>query len=436
MTKWLALALAALAPYLYLYVTKYPTFYTPTPHAIIPLGDDYPQHVYNTLVACRTPEAVLQHQYPGIIHLAAAILSNCNMWQAANFFTALSIALIPLGIAAWGAYLSKFGKDGWIAAALIVPAMPRLLQSVSDGQLPEKFVLLAVMPVAAMLRSRPLLAGLAAGAAIWISFLGATYTAVATFFTASPAAILAYTAAAAPRALPALHTAGEALGSQYYMYLDPLHASFYAYFNPATLFILIALGAALAMKRPKTTFLYYTALALWAAAFLLPQLNERLVRAASFLLAISTAAMALELRNRKALAAAIAVTISGPAAAGWVWAASHYADLPYGDALKTHGLFAPAIRTASCKFEQYEKIAAVLPPNATMTVAWQLDLWLLPYLYYYRPDVKVTVVMCPQDLKPPYVVSGVHPGSWYLPCYRELPPGICDVKLYEDTRSN
>jgi len=210
--------------------------------------------------------------------------------------------------------------------------------------------------------------------------------------------------------------------------MDPLRASFYAYLNPLALPVLVALAVWLAAKKPKTLPLIATSLILWAAAFLVPSLNERLTRSAAFLLASSVIAAAWE-KSRPALILATLVVAAGPIAAGWGWVAAHFAPVPYGDQLLRYGLFQPAVRTLPCRLQAYEEIAREVPPGANLAVAWQLDLWLLPYLYQTRPDVTVNVVLCPQNLKGLHVASGLVPGSWYLPCYAGWPTGPCNVTL-------
>lgn len=210
--------------------------------------------------------------------------------------------------------------------------------------------------------------------------------------------------------------------------MDPIRASFYVYFNPIALPALAAAALWLAAKKPRTLPLLATALALWAAAFALPPLNERLARAAGFLLTASTLAAAWE-KDRRVLAATALLIAAGPAAAGWAWAAAHIAPVPYGEQLLQYGLFQPAVRTLPCKLDAYQEIAKEIPRGATVSVAWQLDLWLLPYLYQTRPDVKVNVTVCPWDMEGLRVVSGLVPGSWYLPCYSGWPTGPCNVTL-------
>ncbi|ABO07905.1 hypothetical protein [Pyrobaculum calidifontis] len=427
-------AVAAAAPYLYLYVTAYAKFFAHYRGALIPLGDDYPMHVYFALQFCHDPATVMQGQYPGLLHIAASL--PCDLWKTATALSTMAILLIPLAVAAWGLVYRAVGagKWAWPLAALAVLSQPRLLQSVGDGQLPEKYTLLVILPAAAYLwlRGRRAAAGAVAGLAAWTSYLGATYVALFALATLSPtlaATAAAVAAAGWPRVQTAFTTAAEAAGGPALIpYMDPIRASFYVYFNPIALPALAAAALWLAAKKPRTLPLLATALALWAAAFALPPLNERLARAAGFLLTASTLAAAWE-KDRRVLAATALLIAAGPAAAGWAWAAAHIAPVPYGEQLLQYGLFQPAVRTLPCKLDAYQEIAKEIPRGATVSVAWQLDLWLLPYLYQTRPDVKVNVTVCPWDMEGLRVVSGLVPGSWYLPCYSGWPTGPCNVTL-------
>lgn len=429
-----ALVAAALVPYIYLYISKYPTFFFVFHGALIPTGDDYPIHVYYALKFCRDPASILGGQYPGLVQIAASF--SCNIWGAATSLSIAALLLVPLGIAAWGLVYRALGagKQAWALSALAVLTQPRILQSIQDGQLPEKYVLLVIMPLSVYLwlKGKKALGGAVAGLAAWTSYMGSSYVALFALATLSPAymaAALAVAAAGLPRVLGAFTTAAEAAGSPVILdYTSPLKASFYAYFNPAALLLLLAVGMWLASKRPRSLPLFAAAVALWAAAFVVTPLNERFVRAAAFLLAASVLAMAQE-KSRKALAATAVIIAAGPAAAGWAWAAAHFVSVPYGGQLIQYGLFQPSVRVLPCKFEAYAQVAKELPPGANVTVAWQLDLWLLPYLYQTRPDVHVAVVLCPQELEGLRVVSGLAPNSWYLPCYSGWPAGPCNVTL-------
>jgi len=145
----------------------------------LPLGDDYPIHVYFALEARENPAAVLTTpgQYPSLIHLLGAVAED--PLTLGKIYAIYGAALIAVGAALYGIYAAQAAgrKIAVLAGAAVVVGSVRTLAGVIDGQIAEKTVVLILVPLSLILyaRGRQVAAVLTLTPAAFINYLGLAY---------------------------------------------------------------------------------------------------------------------------------------------------------------------------------------------------------------------------------------------------------------------
>ncbi len=421
-----------LIPYLALYVK-----HLAQNLAWMPLGDDYPIHVYFALEARENPTTIFTTHggYPSLIHLLGFLVTD--PLALGRLYAIYGALLIAAGAVFYGAYTAQLtgSKPATLIGAAAVIGSVRTLAGIIDGQLADKTVLLIVIPLSLMLyaKGHPTAALLSLAPVIFINYLGVAYAA---------ALALAYAIYGGKRpkiAIALLATAGVALLHDRITTVaqlaqsafaqpppipwDPLWGLIYAFYGPSAP-ILAATAAYIAVKAKHAAPLALASLTVLAAALTAPLYGERLMRIAALMMPVAAAAGLLETGHRRAAALTLAVYLAGPAAAGWAWATGHL-----------DGLFAPVQRLTPDKLQAYTQALALIPPNATVQVMWQLDLWLLPIAKTQRPDLNVEPVSCTWGKAQYYVYTTPDPRQWHMPCTHAAgpPPGKPLAKWHNTT---
>lgn len=433
--RWyLALAFLSI-PYLYLYFAEYSRLLS-----WLPPGDDFPFHVYMALLARENPALIVlsPQEYPGLPHLLG--LLSGNPLVLGRIFGVYAALLMPTGIALYGLYFASMGADkrvAFLASALLVLGSVRTLAGLLDGQLPDKTVLLILVPLALYLYSRgreiPALAVLALS--LFVNYLGLAYASLLALLMAafgSRRAKLAVLLAVPALAILASYKLGvvASLASEWQgtapLVISPAWLPMYAFYGPSG-YVLPVAAAYMFTKARRSRPLLLAALAVFAIALASPTYGERLMRIAALLLPAAVISAGFELR-RWAFPA-LALYLAGPAAVGWLWAVG----LWHG------GLFAYVDRVSPEQIAAYFVYLSSLPKNATVGVRWSLDMWFLPLAQAYRPDLHVQVRACHWGEAEYYVFTPPDPHQWYMDCIKNAtaPPGrllaiINGVGLYEN----
>ncbi|MFP3200288.1 MAG: hypothetical protein RXR06_10500 [Thermoproteus sp.] len=394
--------------------------------AWMPLGDDYPIHVYFALQAREDPLAVVTTpgEYPSLVHLLGLLTGDPLALGRA--YAIYGAALIAAGALLYGAYAAQLAgrKAAALAGAAAVVGSVRTLAGIVDGQIADKTVLLVLVPLSLILyaKGRRAAAVAALAPALFLNYLGLAYAAALALAYAAYGgrpARLALAAAAAVEAALAYYklasAAGLALaaGGAPLAPWNPLWGLISGFYGPSAP-LLAAAAAYAAVKRGRAAPLALAALIVLAAALASPQYGERLMRIASVMLPAAAVGGLLEARRDGAAALILAAYLAGPAAAGWAWATGHL-----------NGLFAPVQRLTPDKLHAYQQALKALPPHSNVEVMWQLDLWLVPLAKAQRPDLNVTTVACVWTPDQYYVYTPPDPRQWYMPCTLAAgpPPG-------------
>ena len=412
---------ALLIPYLALYAR-----HLTQNLAWMPLGDDYPIHVYMALQTRENPLAIFTTagHYPSLIHLLGML--SGDPLALGRAYAAYGAVLIAAGAALYSVYTAQLagGKAAALAGAAVVIGSVRTLAGVVDGQVADKTVLLILIPPSLILyaRGRPAAAVLALTPAAFINHLGLAYAAALALayaiYGGKPAALALAVATAAgallaPHKLAAAAELAMAAAEPPPTAWDPLWGLVYGFYGPSAP-VAAAAAAYVALRAKRAAPLALASLIVLVAALASPQYGERLMRVAALLTPMASVAGLLELRRNTAAALVLAIYLAGPAAAGWAWASGHL-----------DGLFVPVQRLTPEKLQAYHQILATLPPHSHVEVMWQLDLWLLPLAKADRPDVEISTTACKWGPAQYYVYTPPDPRQWHMPCTLAAgpPPG-------------